>query len=198
MSRRLFTALLAAALSIVGTGAQAASVFDVFADLCLATRAEPAAALSKAEGLGWRKAPRRLVRSLTKPSEPGEVTTGADGRAARHIGGVLAVVVARTTWMVPRREIVADTCSVIAGPSIDVAAVAGDVASFAAVPAQGGLAFQKSATGYLWRDLEGRRESLSPDQLAANPFSGDVKMLVVMELKDIVVIQLFVPARDST
>lgn len=197
MSGRPVVALMAAALSLVGTRAEAASVFDLFEDLCLATRAEPAAALAKAEGLGWTKAPPKLVRTLTKPSEPGEVVTGAAGRAARDLHGMLAVVVARTSWMVPRRELPADTCSVVAGPSVDMAAVARDVERFAATPAQRGLAFQKNAIGYLWRDLDGRRESLSPEQLAADPFSGEVTMLVVMQLRGVVVLQLFVPAREE-
>lgn len=187
---------LAGVLSLTTSGVHAATVFDLFEGLCIASDADPEAVLAKADRIGWKKAPARLVRVLTKPSEPREVTTGAAGRAARNIRGVLAVVVARTSWMVPRREIPADTCSVVVAPGIDVQAVARDVESFAGVPGAPGLAFQKSAMGYLWRDVEGRREPITPEQLEAEPHVGVVKMLVIMKLEDIVVLQLFVPAKD--
>lgn len=187
---------VAAALSLMGSNAYAASVFDLFEALCIESGADPSVVLAKADRMGWRKAPRRLVRVLTKASEPGEVTTGAAGRGVQDQHGLLAVVVARTSWMVPRREIPADTCSVVAAPGIDVEAVAQEVETYAAVPGRSGLAFQKSAVGYLWRDIDGRREPLTPEQLQAEPHVGDVKMLVIMKFEDMVVLQLFVPAKD--
>lgn len=177
--------------------AKAASLFDVFQELCLGTNADPSAVLAKADAMGWPKAPARLIRVLTKPSERGEVTTGAAGRGVQDLRGTLAVVVARTNWMIPRQEIPADTCSVVAGPSVDATAVAKDAEAFAALPGRLGLAFQKSAVGYLWREVDGRREPITSEQLIAAPRTGDVRMLVVMNLGQVSVIQLFIPAKEQ-
>src|SRR5262249_36063725 len=95
------------------------------------------------------------------------------------------------------QEITADTCSVVAGPSMDVDSVARDAEAFAGVSGRSGLAIQKSARGYLWSDLNGNHELLPPEQLAAHAPQVDVKMLDVMSLEDSVVLQLFVPAADK-
>jgi hypothetical protein len=189
--------LIAGALSLIGGGAQAASVFDLFEHLCVEPKADATAVLATADALGWSKAPPRLVRSLTKPSEPGEVTTGAAGRGIRDLRGLVTVVVARTNWMIPRQELPADTCSLVASPSIDMEAVARDVEAYAGVPGRQGLVFQKTAMGYLWRDVAGRREAITPEQLLAEPHVGEVRMLVMMPLRGSVVLQLFVPAKDA-
>ncbi len=184
------------ALLLSATGAQATSLFDVFRVVCLNHNADPKMAISEAEAVGWPKADQRLIRVLTAPSEKGEIIAGAAGRGKSDLRGTLAVVVAQTSRMIPRQEIPAQACVVVAGPNIDAKAVEADVAAYAGVPGRLGLAFQKNAMGWLWNEIDGKRTPLAPEDIVASRQAGDVKMLIVMTFKDSSVLELFVPVKE--
>jgi hypothetical protein len=190
------TALIAASVPIAD--ARAATLFDVFRALCLDSKGDPQIAMARADAMGWRRTSPQLVSALTRPSERGEKVTAVDSRGMQDLRGAVAVVVARTSRMVVKQEIPAQVCILAAAP-MDGDAVQAEAAAYAVVDHKPGLAFQKKARSYLWRETADRHEPIEVDDISAAGDPRDVRMMVVMggNKADMGVLELFVPVKEQ-
>ena len=81
---------------------------------------------------------------------------------------------------------------------MDGAAIQTAAAAFAGIDHTPGLAFQKKARNYLWRETANGHEPIGVQDIATARASGDVRMMVAMgdNKSDVGVLQLFVPIEE--
>ena len=183
-----------ATLALAAGHAEAASLFDLFRHLCVEQPGNAEVTMQRASVMGWKKASARLERLATAPSHKSEAITDVDSRAANDLNGTLGVYVAKTSRISPRLPRPGQACVVMAGPDVDARSVAAEAAAFANVPPTPGFAYQRSATSYLWREIDGRHVPAIATEGATS--TDELKMMVVMARGGVAVLQFLVPANE--
>jgi hypothetical protein len=180
--RRL--ALFTAAIALCGTAAHADEAFDGFRNFCVASHAAAAPALAAASAAGWATVP---AQSLSQLSQMG--LTAPEGRVHQIAGGTAILLTAFGT--APQGGGLVPVCAIAVVPA-GGSDLTGQLAVFAAVPAQTALAGGTSQTFYAWRDDNGSHVSIdqgAPD-FQAQMKGGNAFMATVQSAPQMTMILL--------
>jgi len=152
----ILSGVVAAALSIAGA-ARADPTFDAFQNLCVKTRAQPAAALAAADAHGWTDMPAMFRDEIAKQG-----FSAGEGRA-KSINRVLTLMYAgKGAPVIEGAPVPVRACAVGARPA-DSAALKKLAAAFAAVPPDPGLPASKGQAFAFTEDGGAHRQVLGTE-----------------------------------